>query len=175
MNNLKEVSEILQVGVDVNGRGCFDQDQMQRMVDQVASLTDKEFEETDVDIIAAATLGPISLVLLAIFLEMFFPKSSYIGYTPLMIAAERDNVNAVNFFISAGANIEDKSQYGRTALMIASRYGSNGCLKVLIRAGANMETINERSGDTSLMNSLRCRSWASCDLIEAGANIETKN
>mmetsp|Transcript_17479 Transcript_17479/g.20592 ORF Transcript_17479/g.20592 Transcript_17479/m.20592 type:complete len:1167 (-) Transcript_17479:547-4047(-) len=171
LNNLKEMSEILLLGIDVNDRGCYE-DEMKQLIDEAAKLTDEEFESVDKRDLDVS----LFVSLFAQYFNSFGNQSAAdIGSTPLMIAAGRDGLNTVNLLVHAGADIEAKNQYGRTPLMIAARRGSMNSLKQLLEAGANIEAVNERSGDTVLMNSLRCHSWTSQVLIDAGANIETKN
>jgi ankyrin repeat protein len=59
------------------------------------------------------------------------------GFTPLMRAADRGEVNVVRSLLKSGAAVDGKQPGGLTALMLAARNGHLPVIKVLLAAGAN--------------------------------------
>src|SRR5215216_1232927 len=59
------------------------------------------------------------------------------GYTPLMRAAERGQVNAVRALLKRGAEVDARHPAGITALMFAARKGCLQVVKLLLAAGAD--------------------------------------
>jgi ankyrin repeat protein len=58
------------------------------------------------------------------------------GYTPLMLAAERDHVDIVKALLRAKADVTATCNEGKTALMIATKMGAVESVKILKEAGA---------------------------------------
>ncbi|MDQ3754779.1 MAG: ankyrin repeat domain-containing protein [Acidobacteriota bacterium] len=59
------------------------------------------------------------------------------GYTPLMRAAERGQVNAVRALLKSGAEVDAKHFAGFTAMMLAASKGQLQTVRILLAAGAN--------------------------------------
>ncbi len=69
------------------------------------------------------------------------------GKTPLMLASELGNVEAVMFLLQYGASVNECDNKGRTALVFASKYGHVDVALELIenKAGLDVCTKNKRS------------------------------
>src|SRR5258707_10624501 len=59
------------------------------------------------------------------------------GYTPLMRAAQRGQVNVVRALLKSGAAADARHPNGPTALMVAAQKGHVALAKVLLAAGAH--------------------------------------
>jgi ankyrin repeat protein len=71
------------------------------------------------------------------------------GITPLMIAINYNNNDAINNLIAKGANLNAQDGEGRTALMHAVRNCNPETVKTLVTAGANLQ-IKGVNGRTAL-------------------------
>ncbi|UCD74295.1 MAG: ankyrin repeat domain-containing protein [Phycisphaerales bacterium] len=95
------------------------------------------------------------------------------GRTPLMQAAEGNQVEAIRLLLNAGASLEAKNKIGGTALSWATGFGKAEAVRELIDQGAQIEVVDAVLGYTPLI-------WASGFgdprsigiLLDAGANIE---
>ena len=98
----------------------------------------------------------------------------YYGATPLMYAAEYNNVQAASLLLNAGAHLEvgkSGSDGGETALAVAAGSRSFEVLTALIQAGANVNS-EDKSGGTPLMAAARSTSLpALTALVQAGAHV----
>jgi uncharacterized protein len=65
-------------------------------------------------------------------------------HTPLMIAALEGDMEAVDYLLAGGAQVNAKDNEGRTALMFAVVNSHPKIVKALIRAGAH---VNARASD----------------------------
>jgi len=73
------------------------------------------------------------------------------GNTPLKIAALEGHHEAVQIFIDAGWDIEDRSNSGKTALLSAAEKGRLECVSLLISAGASLAaTTGNAEGPVTL-------------------------
>jgi ankyrin repeat protein len=66
--------------------------------------------------------------------------SSYVGNTPLHMAAVVGNVGALRALVAGHADLELKNASGRTALMIASALGHVEAVRALLELGASIRT-----------------------------------
>lgn len=71
------------------------------------------------------------------------------GFTPLLMAANDNNVAMVEQLIDAGADLEIGDDWGDTPVNIAAYYGSLEALQLLIERGAAVEVVNT-NGNTAL-------------------------
>ncbi len=72
-----------------------------------------------------------------------------LGFTALMIAASRDDTNAVDSLLTRGAKVNAKNRGGATALTSAALMGHLEVVRSLVHAGADIEAQNT-SGETPL-------------------------
>ncbi len=78
------------------------------------------------------------------------------GWTPLMVAASRGDLEAVKLLLSAGADpdIASRTEYysGFTAVMAAAFYGHPEVAEVLVATGIELDAVdNHYYGETALM------------------------
>lgn len=66
------------------------------------------------------------------------------GWTPLHYACSGPDNGVAAFLIAQGANVNARSENGTTPLMMAARYGNSDVLPVLIKAGAEPRAANEQ-------------------------------
>jgi ankyrin repeat protein len=73
------------------------------------------------------------------------------GYTPLMRAAERGQVNVARVLLKNGAVADAKHPAGITALMFAAEKGRLQVVKLLLAAGAdpNISVLTPHAGEVS--------------------------
>lgn len=89
----------------------------------------------------------------------------FMGNTALMVAADFNQIEVVDFFIALNVNINETNPSGETALMLAAARGYTDIAKLLIQEGADPSLINKKkkraedyamtSGHTELRNYLR--------------------
>jgi len=70
--------------------------------------------------------------------------------TPLLLAVELGDLEAVEILIEAGAHVNALGEKGNSALIIAARNGDLDCVRALIHAKAEIE-VHNHDGDTALM------------------------
>ncbi|MBR1978491.1 MAG: ankyrin repeat domain-containing protein [Akkermansia sp.] len=88
------------------------------------------------------------------------------GETPLMRAAERGNLRAVDALIKAGANVNAKDEDGNTALMDAADEGHNDVVLRLIQAGADVNARDDE-GETALSKAIDERHTDTATLLRS--------
>jgi ankyrin repeat protein len=99
------------------------------------------------------------------------------GYTALINACMKGNVEAAKLLLSAGADFSLKNNEGETALMASVSSGEGALVKLLIEAGADLN-IQNVDGYTALMlaaNGAGTQADILKDLLEAGADWRIKN
>ena len=80
------------------------------------------------------------------------------GLTPLMEAAQNNQVAVVDLLLDSGAEIDKANKNGETALMEATEYGHVAVVKLLLERGAdpNKEDVN---GETALIEAVLQPQW----------------
>src|SRR5438876_6547268 len=76
------------------------------------------------------------------------------GTTALHWAAQRNDLNAADKLIRAGANVKAANRYGITPLQVAATNGSAPMIEKLLAAGADPNTATPE-GETVLMTAAR--------------------
>jgi ankyrin repeat protein len=76
-------------------------------------------------------------------------KSDENGFTALMIAATRGNLDCIKALINAGSKVDQADTDGRTALMFVVQIGHANCLQALIAANAQVNQT-DHNGLTAL-------------------------
>ena len=81
------------------------------------------------------------------------------GRTPLMLALEEKNIDAVSLLIEHGANLEVKDNYNWTALLYAAKSGHESLVLSLLQAGCSVDGVPAKHQSTALQVSwkLICR------------------
>ena len=94
--------------------------------------------------------------------------------TPLMVAAEWNDVGKTKLLLEAGADVNAKNCYGETALMKAAEENVD-IVKLLLEAGADVDAKNS-CGETALFEATRvCSDDILKVLLEAGADVNVRN
>jgi ankyrin repeat protein len=103
-------------------------------------------------------------------------RDDYRGYTPLMLAAQRGQVDAMTVLLDAGADPNALSTSGQSALSIAAGWGHEPAVRCLLAHGANAN--GTRDGKIACDPPLVCaaRSGMSSPqivnlLIQSGADV----
>lgn len=65
------------------------------------------------------------------------------GYTPLMMAVRRDNINLIDFFIENNADLNMFDPEGNTALIVAAKNHKDDIFELLLKSGADPSINNE--------------------------------
>lgn len=65
------------------------------------------------------------------------------GYTPLMMAVRRENINLIEFFIENNADLDMYDPEGNTALIIAAKNHKDDIFELLLKNGADPSINNE--------------------------------
>jgi ankyrin repeat protein len=103
------------------------------------------------------------------------PRGHY-GITPLSTAVSKNNVEAVNALVAAGANVNDADDNDFTPLMVAAGVDSLGAVTALIAAGADVNYMNSNDGFTALMSAVhRTHVSVVSALVAAGADVNYCN
>ena len=93
------------------------------------------------------------------------------GATPLMVAAGHGHDQIVRELITAGADVNVKSNYKHTALHYASGWGMSSVIKTLAEAGANLN-VQDKPEVTPLMEAAyQGHADVVVELIRAGADV----
>lgn len=75
------------------------------------------------------------------------------GHTPLMFAVHENHIDAVNYLLDQGADVNVQQESGYTALHIAAATGYFNALRCLIKHGAD---VNARNGNNHTPLMLAC-------------------
>jgi ankyrin repeat protein len=72
------------------------------------------------------------------------------GWTPLMTAVSKDNVESARLLLDNGANLQATSNDGMSALHHAAMYGKLEAVRLLVGLGADVNTYDTYGGSTPL-------------------------
>ena len=75
------------------------------------------------------------------------PRPNQSGWTPLIYAAYRGNLEISNMLLARGARVNATAANGYTALMMAAREGHENIAALLLKHGALRTTTNELGED----------------------------
>ena len=96
------------------------------------------------------------------------------GATPLMRAALRGDLEAIDEELANGADVNEQDPHGYTALAHAAAAGRVPAIKYLLQRGANID-LAEQFGATPLMQAIAAgQTEAAVLLIERGANVNVR-
>ena len=97
------------------------------------------------------------------------------GSTALHWAVEREDLEAADLLIAAGARVAARTREGVTPIQLAAVNGSAALLERLVRAGADVNAPLTPTGDTPLMMAARTgKTDAIRVLLEAGAQVNAQ-
>src|SRR5262245_59835376 len=97
------------------------------------------------------------------------------GSTALHWAVERDDLEAADLLIEAGARVLSRTREGVTPIQLAAVNGSAAMLDRLFKAGGDVNAPLTPTGDTALMMAARTgKTDAIRVLLEAGAHVNAK-
>ena len=71
------------------------------------------------------------------------------GFTPLMIAAQRNKPRVLSCLVVLGARLNQTDNNGGTAALLAARWGNDECLSLLVSSRADL-TMKNNYGYTAL-------------------------
>lgn len=86
--------------------------------------------------------------------EEIINKGNMIGSTPLMEAAKFENLDAMEFFIGLGADVNKKDISGETALTAAYKTKNHKAICMLIDNGAKISDIKSEEDQIKIMDIL---------------------
>jgi ankyrin repeat protein len=118
----------------------------------------------------------VSDQVLTTLLDLGFPPDAcdQHQWTPLMRAAQSNNVNAIKILLQKGAQIDTKNQRDETALFIAISHDSIAALQELLERGANKEIRNSRQDTPLIMAVAQSRKTSVKLLLEARPDINAQ-
>ena len=90
--------------------------------------------------------------------------------TPLMYAAEKNDIEMVEFLLESGADVNAESEAGWTAVMIAISYGWIEIAKLLINSGATLKA-KDKGNDRMTVSYDEMVGF----LLELGADVNAEN
>jgi ankyrin repeat protein len=97
----------------------------------------------------------------------------YAGRSPLMIAAERGDLESIDARVAARDDVDAKDLQGMSALAIAAAAGKGEAVSRLLAAGATVDA-KDADGWTALGHALRAgHPAAALPLIQGGANVRS--
>jgi len=102
------------------------------------------------------------------------------GYTPLMVATLRGDVQSATDLIRRGANLNQKGKGGNTALHLGIKYRNMDIVQLLLKNPHIKVTIKNDLGNTPLFEVIHLlkendRQMVTIELLKKGADISTAN
>ena len=120
------------------------------------------------DVFAAAKAGDLTALIKHVSGGGSFNSRERSGMTPLMIAVDCEQTDAVKLLLKEGVNINAKDKWGQTALMLAVKKNNINGAKLLLKSRANLNTI-AGNGLTALGYATNASAEMSKLLKQAGA------
>lgn len=93
------------------------------------------------------------------------------GWTPVMWAAAKDNVDTLGLLLDRGGYLEARNKKGETALHIAARWSRLDTVRYLISRGAKTEALDRLAWPPMMWAAMQGRTDVIKALAEGGANI----
>ncbi|UPL00340.1 hypothetical protein LCI18_011274 [Fusarium solani-melongenae] len=189
--NVVLVRMLLNLGADVNARGCggtaLQLASAQRNVKLVqlllkkganvnSGVQDAKRGKTALQAAARSGDGDVVECLLKAGAQVNALPSSYEGRTAVQAAVESQNIDLVKLLVNAGADINaaPAPKDGRTCLQVAAASGNVEMVELLLQLGAdvNSPASSEWGGRTPLQAAIESgHERVSAMLIERGANL----
>lgn len=89
-------------------------------------------------------------------------KTTDLGFTPLMMAAEAGHLSTLQLLISQGADVNIRNKWNTTALMMAAKRGHEAVVRLLLEHNAEVDSSDDtndaklsKGGDVNIRNSLK--------------------
>jgi ankyrin repeat protein len=99
----------------------------------------------------------------------------YRGYTPLMIAAERNDTEVLRLLKDAGVDLDSSDPNGGTALMKAADAAAEAAVSFLVNAGADISVIDSYGNRALFFACRRGTAGTILPLLEKGADPWSAN
>lgn len=97
------------------------------------------------------------------------------GSTPLFGAVRHQDLDAVEYLLNIGVNINGLDTHGRTALFNAINTGNLKITKKLVQAGIDVNVNNKKNGDSALILSTKINFDLFKYLLDHGADLTHRN
>lgn len=99
-----------------------------------------------------------------------------LGSTPLMVAVEKQQVRAMRFLFSKGADVNQEDKFGFTALhLTAIKRSLYGALRFLLENGADVNAMDVRNVTPLMSACVHSNMNIVRDLIGSGANVHLRD
>jgi ankyrin repeat protein len=95
--------------------------------------------------------------------------------TPLMVAVQRGQAQAVAALLKAKPNVNARSREGTTALILASGWCGKDIVDALLAAGASVDARDDAGRSALMLAAARGQPEVVARLIEAGADTRARN
>lgn len=103
-------------------------------------------------------------------------KGKYSGWTPLILASKKGEVELVNYLLSYGADVNAESGVrGRTAIMEAARNRKIGVVKALLTADPDLDAVDWEGYTVLMFASVSGQRDIVEVLLSHGADVNVKN
>lgn len=137
--------------------------------------TERECKEAAEILFGAAEGGDVNTVRQEYLKGVDIESKDANGWTPLIVASWKGQVDVVEFLLNEGADVEGKSDDGTTALIEAAYWGHPSVVQVLLDAGANVNRKGQLGAPALHWASLNGEGSAADLLIKAGAKVDVRD
>ncbi|KAA3673091.1 uncharacterized protein DEA37_0000873 [Paragonimus westermani] len=109
------------------------------------------------------------------FREANIEAPDNLGFTPLMLAAQKNMLEMLEILLDYNANSNTKNDTGKTALMFAAFKGNLECMEALLESGADVNAV-DHSGLSALHLATDGEQTRAIKLlVKNGANLENRD
>ena len=113
------------------------------LITKGADIVVKDFEGSNALSIAAASNPNPGVTETLLEYGLRINDKNNFGFTPLMLAAHKNNASVVERLIRSGANVNILDNKGRSALMAAAVRGDDEIMQLLIKNGADFKLVDK--------------------------------
>jgi ankyrin repeat protein len=103
------------------------------------------------------------------------PQNELTESTPVLLAAERGDLEAVRVLISHGAKVDERNTYGKTPLILAAMNGHTETAKLLLNNGAKIDERSDQGSTAFLLAALGGHIQTVELLLNSGARINERS
>lgn len=114
------------------------------LITKGADVVVKDFEGSNALSIAAASNPNPGVTETLLEYGLRINDKNNFGFTPLMLAAHKNNIDVVKMLIKSGANVNILDNKGRSALMAAAVRGDDEIMQLLIKSGADFKLVDKK-------------------------------